>query len=190
MFCCFPVLRPLPVHPQVLTEIIMNRANANDASLLKGCVFFCAMALWGDDQRVASLLHRPGALLPALSAALDSPQPAVWHEVALELRRLVAGPQAGELLPHAWDALLDLVDRLYREAAAGRPSPPVAQQVRAQMAALVAALEQLAAAGRFSGDDSRLGQTLELCAADRPEASVVATVRDTADRLLTYRWER
>ncbi|XP_043199620.1 tuberin-like [Amphibalanus amphitrite] len=178
-----------PVTLQVLTDIIMNRSNANDAPLLKGCVFFGATALWGGEERVASLLHRPGALLPALAAALDSPQPAVWHEVALELRRLVSGPQAGELLPHAWDALLDLVDRLYGEAVSGRPPlAQAAQQVRAHLAALLAAIEQLVAAGRFSGDDARLAQTLELCAADRPEANVVATVRDTADRLLTYRY--
>ena len=165
----------------------MNRANTDDAALLKGCVFFGAMALWGGDQRVTSLLHRPGAFLPALSSALDSPHPAVWHEIALELRRLVCDPQANELLPHAWDILLNLVDRLYGESLAGRAPVSVGQQVRAQVATLLVAVEQLVAKGRFSGDDARLRQTLELCAADRPEASVVATVKDTADRLLTYR---
>ncbi|XP_037077168.1 tuberin-like [Pollicipes pollicipes] len=87
---------------QVLTELLMNRANARDPALLKGCIFFGSMALWGGDQR------------------------------------------GGELLPHAWDLLLDLVDRLYTE--------------------------------------------LERCAADRPEAGVVAAVHRAADHLLTYRY--
>ncbi|RVE41759.1 hypothetical protein evm_013588 [Chilo suppressalis] len=85
-------------------------AGEVDAGLMRGCVFYMSMALWGP-RRVLTLQVSPLAVLPAMLQALEREQPVVTYEVSLALQSLVARAPH-ELTDPACDALLQLLDRV------------------------------------------------------------------------------
>lgn len=95
-----------------LYTIIHSLQSSEDASLLRGGIFFIGMVLWSDRPPNCPLLP-PVIVLPSLNESLkNTSNPLVIFEAGLALQKLVKfdGPN---LVGLAWDWVLEMMDRLF-----------------------------------------------------------------------------
>ncbi|KAF6037720.1 TSC2 [Bugula neritina] len=154
-----------------LTNILHNRQNQSDGSLLRGAVFFIGMALWGS-QRVNTLQVSATAVLPAFKIALASNNTKTAYEISLTVLRLVR--KFGKAQPYIlWENVLDILDSLYLHIKNGSVGESqILDKISNNLHDIVTAIEELQDTCTYCGPADRLFNFIEMCAASRPESSV------------------
>ncbi|CAG9092834.1 unnamed protein product [Plutella xylostella] len=152
--------------------------DAGDAGLLRGCVFYINMALWGA-RRVPTLHVSYLAVLPAFAQALSSNQPVVTYEVVLAVESL-ARRAALELHEPAWDALLQILSIIIQQ---NRSWSPPNELIHTHLQSLLTTLETLSDQGQYAGSPAALLEVIDLAGHDRPEASSMRLISHTLGAL-------
>lgn len=87
-----------------MLDTLQHAAEFPDEEVLRGCIYYLSMALWGA-YRVLSLRYSVTSVLPAFHAALRYPSPLIANEVAISLHRLVS-KYGKDLQLVAWDQVI------------------------------------------------------------------------------------
>lgn len=136
-----------------LYTLIHCLQSSNDATLLRGGIFFIGMVLWTD--RPANCPNCPPAvILPALNEALKHSQnPLVVFETGLSLLKLVRS-EGPTLVGLAWDWILEIVER-FLQFVEDYP------KVRECYLDLLTDVEELVEKGEYTGSVPLFFATLE-----------------------------
>ncbi|CAH1986295.1 unnamed protein product [Acanthoscelides obtectus] len=158
-----------------MCRILQEKGLRSDADLLRGAIFFIHMALWGNTS-FPNLLCPPTAVMPSFLQAIQCNQPAVAYEMMFGIQHLV-NKHGSELHDPCWDAVLKIVAHIIQNIDISSTNQPN-KLIAAPLHETLNNIERLIDKGDFNGNPKQFFEVLELCAADRPENSVV--------RLLVY----
>uniref|UniRef100_A0A672J971 TSC complex subunit 2 n=1 Tax=Salarias fasciatus TaxID=181472 RepID=A0A672J971_SALFA len=152
-----------------MCRIMEERVYMEDASLLRGAVFFVGMALWGA-HRLPALKNTPTLVLPSFYKAMSCANEVVSHEIVLSITRLIK-KYGKELQVVTWDILLGIIERLLQQI-----QTIGSTELKAIVYELLTTVEELYEQNGYHGSTEKFFSLVEKCADKRPDASVLTLI--------------
>lgn len=155
---------------------LQDKKNLKNYALLRGAVFFIAMALWGT-KKVPNLMHPPSAVLPSFRKALDCNSSIVAYEIVLSVQRLVK-KSGKQLQAFTWDVILNVIERVLQYPdlqSSVQPVPVLATSLHD----LITVVEESII---YTSSD-RLFEIIESCSDSRDEESVIRLISHKAQSI-------
>nr|CAH7730250.1 unnamed protein product [Callosobruchus chinensis] len=156
-----------------MCRILQEKALRSDTDLLRGAVFFIHMALWGS-MPISNLHCPPSSVLPSYLQAIQCNQAAVAYEMILGLQHLVTR-HGRELHNPCWSVVLQIIAYIIQNIDLTCKYPPN-KLIPAPLHETLNSIECLIEIGAFNGSTKQFFDVIEMCAADRPENSIVKLI--------------